>query len=173
MSLTTCTRCELSHTRSRVVIGGGASPARLLVIGEAPGRTEDEGGEPFIGRSGQLLFALLSEKTGVSRDECFITNVVKCRPPHNRTPHRREIDACAPWLSQQLRDLHYGAVLTVGLTAARAVYGTTSPLRDIRHTTFTVLGRPGWATFHPAAALRSRTTREMLGQDLEALGRVL
>ena len=86
--LATCKRCALSKTRTRVVIGSGPDSPSLMVIGEAPGRHEDEGGEPFIGRSGQLLFRLIEEETGLLRSDCFVTNVVKCRPPNNRTPNR-------------------------------------------------------------------------------------
>ena len=109
----TCTRCALAATRQRVVLGSGPTPARLLVVGEAPGRNEDEGGEPFIGRSGQLLTRLIAEEVGLSREEYFITNVVKCRPPNNRPPRREEITACAPWLAAQLA-LHVGESLLAG-----------------------------------------------------------
>ena len=150
----TCTRCDLSITRQRVVIGAGPTPARLLVVGEAPGRSEDEGGEPFTGRSGQLLTRLIAEEVGLTRDQYFITNVVKCRPPTNRPPRREEIAACAPWLEIQLALQGANVVLCVGNTAARAVLG----LRDGVSTTH---GRPvalgsavGVATYHPAAALR-------------------
>jgi DNA polymerase len=84
--LPSCRACALSTTRQRVVVGSGPAAPRLMVVGEAPGRSEDEGGEPFIGRSGQLLVRLIYEELGLERAHCFITNAVKCRPPHNRTP---------------------------------------------------------------------------------------
>ena len=149
-----CTRCALAATRQRVVLGTGPTPASLLVVGEAPGRHEDEGGEPFIGRSGQLLTRLIAEEVGLTRDQYFITNVVKCRPPNNRPPRREEVAACAPWLEAQLALQGASVVLCVGNTAAKAVLG-------LREGVSTSHGRPvalgnavGIATYHPAAALR-------------------
>ena len=120
--LPTCTRCALSQSRQRVVVGSGPLNPALMVIGEAPGRDEDEGGEPFIGRSGRLLFQLIQEEVGLSRAQCFVTNVVKCRPPANRTPTRDELIACRPWLSEQFQLVRAPLVLALGNTAARSVF---------------------------------------------------
>ena len=152
--LATCTRCELSTTRQRVVIGSGPAHPDLMVIGEAPGRTEDEGGEPFIGRSGRLLFQLIEEEVGLTREQCFVTNVVKCRPPGNRTPTRDELVACRPWLSEQFLSVQASLVLALGNTAARSVFRFEEGI-GVTHGRVVRLGSGhGLATYHPAAALR-------------------
>ena len=117
-----CERCELASTRQRVVIGSGPLDAELMIVGEAPGRTEDEGGAPFIGQSGKLFFTLLEEEVGRSREECYVTNVVKCRPPANRTPTPHEIATCRPWLVEQLDRIAPRLILTLGNTAGRAIF---------------------------------------------------
>ena len=168
--LATCTRCELSLTRQRVVIGSGPSQSRLVVVGEAPGRSEDEGGEPFIGRSGQLLVRLIEEELGLRRADYFITNVVKCRPPENRTPRVREIESCRPWLEEQLRARRAGIVLAVGNTAGRAVFGYREALRDVHGKFFHGDLARGLVTFHPAAALRGGpSVVAMIREDLGRL----
>jgi DNA polymerase len=163
-ALRTCTRCALSATRQRVVIGAGPLDARLMVVGEAPGRSEDEGGAPFVGRSGQLLTRLVLEEVGLERSQYFITNAVKCRPPNNRPPRPDERAACAPWLASQLRDQRPVVVLCVGATAARAVFGVRSPLRDVHGQWLEAHGVRGLVTYHPAAALRG-------GPNVEAMMR--
>lgn len=162
-----CTRCDLAQTRQRVVVGSGPSRATLMVIGEAPGRSEDEGGEPFIGRSGQLIVRLIEEEVGLSRAEYFITNVVKCRPPANRTPRREEIESCHPWLVEQLALVQPRVVLALGNTAARAVFGFSEGIGRT-HGRVQQLG-PAWglATYHPAAALRGGpSVVDVLREDL-------
>jgi uracil-DNA glycosylase family 4 len=154
LELPSCTRCDLSLTRQRVVVGSGPSDPALLVIGEAPGRSEDEGGEPFIGRSGQLLFRLLEEEIGVTRSQCFVTNVVKCRPPENRTPTTHEITTCRPWLDEQLTKITPKAVLTLGNTAGRAVFGFSESMSAVHGRIMTLGSHRGLPTYHPAAALR-------------------
>jgi uracil-DNA glycosylase len=151
--LVTCTRCDLAATRQRVVVGSGPRHPRAVVVGEAPGRQEDEGGEPFIGRSGQLLFRLLDE-VGLTRADCFVTNVVKCRPPANRTPRLAEIAACAPWFTLQMSEMDSAPLLALGATAARSVFGVARGIGVIHGRVFEVDGRRGLATYHPAAALR-------------------
>lgn len=152
--LPTCTRCALSVSRQRVVVGSGPSRPALVVIGEAPGRHEDEGGEPFVGRSGRLLFALLEGEVGLVRSDCFVTNVVKCRPPANRTPSRGELSACRPWLSEQFEVVKAPLVLVLGNTAARAVFGFDEGI-GVTHGRVVPWGNGrGLATYHPAAALR-------------------
>lgn len=173
-ALVTCTRCELSRTRQRVVVGAGPSSPWLVVIGEAPGRSEDEGGEPFIGRSGQLLFRLLAEETTLTREQCFVTNVVKCRPPENRTPTPHEIATCRPWLDEQLRMVSPRAILTLGLTASRAVFGVTDPMGSLHGRSLRLGDTPGLATYHPAAALRGGpSVVDMMRQDLRRLRPIL
>ncbi|MHB1210312.1 MAG: uracil-DNA glycosylase [Acidimicrobiales bacterium] len=182
--LRSCTRCSLSATRQRVVVGSGPHHPRLMVVGEAPGRYEDEGGEPFIGRSGQLLFALLGEEVGVERDECFVTNVVKCRPPGNRTPARGEILACHDWFDAQVKDYAPAVVLALGNVAARALFdfregvGVTHGRIVTVATTGTDAASGavtrGLATYHPAAALRGGSSVvDVMRGDLRILRRLL
>jgi len=149
-----CTNCVLSSTRTQVVIGSGEITARVVIVGEAPGRNEDEGGAPFIGRSGQLLFRLLEEELGLVREDCYVTNVVKCRPPNNRTPKRAEIDACRRWWELQRGAMHPEVVLTLGLTATRAVLGVRSAMADLHGRISRIDHLSVVPTYHPAAALR-------------------
>jgi uracil-DNA glycosylase len=168
--LASCTRCDLSLTRQRVVIGSGPQRPALLLVGEAPGRTEDEGGEPFIGRSGQLLFRLLEEETGLTRAACFVTNVVKCRPPGNRTPTKAELLACRPWLDEQLDQVVPRAIVTLGLTAARSVFGDARPMGERHGELRTLGGVAAMATYHPAAALRQGpSVVDVMRHDLRQL----
>jgi DNA polymerase len=162
--LRSCERCGLSEVRQRVVVGSGPSHPRLVVVGEAPGASEDEGGEPFIGRSGRLLTRLIEEATGLTRSAYFITNAVKCRPPANRTPTRSELAACAPWLEAQLADLAPAVTLCVGATAARAVLGLRETMAACHGRVLPTPTGVGLATYHPAAALRG-------GPNVEAVMR--
>ena len=152
--MSTCTRCVLAATRQRVVIGSGPLDARLMVVGEAPGRTEDEGGAPFIGRSGKLFFTLLEEEVGLRREDCYVTNVVKCRPPANRTPTPIEIATCRPWLIEQLDRVAPSYILTLGNTAGRAIFAYQSRIGQVHGHVFRSGNIKGVPTYHPAAALR-------------------
>jgi uracil-DNA glycosylase family 4 len=168
--LPTCTRCVLSQTRQRVVVGSGPLHPALMVIGEAPGRDEDEGGEPFIGRSGRLLFQLILEEVGLTRAECFVTNVVKCRPPANRTPTRVELATCRPWLSEQFRVVQSPLVLALGNTAAKSVFGFEHGIGMTHGRIVTLGGGQGMATYHPAAALRGGpSVVDVMRADLRVL----
>jgi DNA polymerase len=149
-----CVRCALAQTRTQVVIGSGPTSSRLIVVGEAPGKTEDEGGAPFIGRSGQLFFSLLQEELGLTRDDCYITNVVKCRPPGNRTPTRREITACSQWLDLQRETWSHRVVVALGLTAARTLTGRQESMAALHGQVHQVDDFSVIPTYHPAAALR-------------------
>lgn len=171
--LTTCTRCGLAASRQRVVVGSGPDRPILTVIGEAPGRHEDEGGEPFIGRSGQLLFTWILEEVGLSRAQCFVTNVVKCRPPKNRTPTRVEVAACRPWLDRQLGLTRPLVVLALGNTAARAVFGLVEPMAASHGRVYTLACGPGVATYHPAAALRTPSVVDVIRADLRVVRRLV
>lgn len=150
-----CRACDLSSTRQRVVVGCGPVAAPLMVVGEAPGRSEDEGGEPFIGRSGQLLVRLIREELGLDRTQYYITNVVKCRPPHNRTPRASEISTCFAWLETEIVTRRPARILAVGNVAARAVFGWTEGISRTHGLASSCRDVPGLATYHPAAALRA------------------
>ena len=170
----TCQQCALSHSRQRVVFGSGPANSRLIVVGEAPGASEDEGGQPFVGRSGQLLFRLLAEETGLTRDDCYVTNVVKCRPPNNRPPTAREISACRPWLRAQQIELTGTVVLTLGNTATRAWLQTKRPIGELRGRAVRLDSFVVVPTLHPAAVLRGRTdSLEYLRADLRVVASLL
>lgn len=163
-----CTRCRLAETRIQVVFGVGNPSTQLLVLGEAPGRNEDEKGEPFVGMSGKLLDTLIQEELGLDRSQFFITNVVKCRPPENRNPKPDEIASCRPWLEDQLRILDPKVILTVGNFAVQTVLGTKEGITKLRGRVHEFDGRRLIATFHPAMALRSRVkTVPLIREDLQ------
>ena len=148
--------------------------ARLMIVGEAPGRTEDEGGAPFIGRSGQLLFTLLEEEVGLTREECYVTNVVKCRPPANRTPTPKEIETCRPWLIEQLDRVSPRFILTLGNTAGRAIFAYQSGIGQVHGHVFRSGQIQGVPTYHPAAALRGGpSVVDVMRSDLGVVRRLL
>jgi DNA polymerase len=152
----TCTRCPLAAGRTTVVFGEGDPRADLMVVGEGPGREEDLQGRPFVGRSGQLLDRLLVEEAGLRRDQVYIANVVKCRPPGNRDPLPDEIAACRPFLDQQVTLIGPLVLLTLGRFATHALLGTTEGINRLRGRAFP-FGTDGAVllpTYHPAAALR-------------------
>ncbi len=167
-----CTRCELHRFRRNPVPGEGPLDARVMVVGEAPGKKEDEQGRPFVGPAGQLLTRLL-ELAGLRRDRVYITNVVKCRPPGNRDPRDEEIEACLPYLIRQIQLIKPSLIIAVGRHAGRTLYR----LAGLRWTSMTRLhGRVVEAviagrrvllavTYHPAAALYRPPIREELERD--------
>jgi len=148
-----CYACPLAASRHRVVPGVFPQGARLLLVGEAPGRSEDEGGLPFIGRSGQLLDRVLAE-VGLQRVEIALLNTVKCRPPGNRTPHRREASTCRPWLDAQVEVVDPRVVVTLGGAALTWALGPKARIGAVRGTVHEVRGRALVPTYHPAAAMR-------------------
>lgn len=170
-----CTRCELAAGRTQVVPGVGPRRASVMLLGEAPGAEEDRKGSPFVGRAGQLLDRLLSA-AGLDRKSVFITNVVACRPPNNRTPRVREIKAHAPWLDQQLRLVRPRLIVTLGRVAltyfvpgakVTEVRGKAAAVeRDGRQ--FTIL-----PTLHPAAALRAPDLLPSLEEDFGKIRTIL
>ena len=170
-----CRDCGLAETRRQAVFGSGPIRARLMVIGEAPGVSEDEGGAPFIGRSGRLLIGLLEEEVGLTRSDIYIANTVKCRPPKNRTPTAKELHACAPRLRAQVASVAPEVLLCVGATAQRSVTGNRSAMRDVHGQVFASKGGvPAVVTYHPAAALRSGSRIvEAMRADLGVLGALL
>lgn len=149
-----CTACaELAATRNTVVAGVAPAGAAVLVVGEAPGAAEDASGTPFVGRSGVLLTGLLTE-AGIDRNSVAITNVVKCRPPGNRTPTRGEIDNCRPWLVRQLELIDPALTVLLGGTATAWAFGRSARVGALRGTAHLVGGRRMLVTYHPSAAIR-------------------
>jgi uracil-DNA glycosylase family 4 len=149
----TCTLCRLSAGRTQVVFASGNPDAELMFIGEGPGFHEDKQGLPFVGAAGQLLNRLL-EEIGLSRDETYVCNVVKCRPPGNRDPLPDEIEACKPYLMDQIRLVDPRVIATLGNFATRFILGRPTAISRVRGQRHAVDGRVVIPTFHPAAILR-------------------
>ena len=149
-----CVRCPLAHGRTQVVFGVGNSSADLMFVGEAPGQQEDLQGEPFVGRSGQLLDKLVWEEMGLTRDRFYIANTVKCRPPGNRDPEPAEIAACRPWLEAQVDTIDPKVVVTLGNFAAKLLLGTTEGITKLRGRAYPFRRGVLVPTYHPAAVLR-------------------
>jgi uracil-DNA glycosylase len=168
----TCTKCDLSRSRTQVVVGAGDADADLMFVGEAPGAEEDRVGIPFVGRSG-ILFTRLLEEAGISRDEVFITSTLKCRPPGNRDPKAPEIESCRPWLFEQIRLVEPRVVATLGNFATRLLSGDPAGITRVHgKVQVRTLGSRTvflFPLFHPAAALRSTGTAELLREDIAAL----
>ncbi len=167
-----CYRCGLGCTRTRLVFGVGDPAARVMIVGEAPGRNEDLKGEPFVGAAGRFLDELLAH-AGLEREQVYIANVLKCRPPGNRNPEHVEIETCAPFLREQIRLVSPDVLVTLGNFATRFVLGTTEGITAIRGTVrragrYTVL-----PIFHPAAAIYDRSKRDVLFADFALLGELL
>ncbi len=168
-----CTRCRLSETRTHVVFSDGAVPARLVVVGEAPGANEDATGLPFVGAAGQFLDLLLAT-VGLSRkDSVYICNVLKCRPPGNRNPLPEEIAACSPFLKRQLEAVAPQALLAVGSFAAQALTGDARPIGRLRGEVHSYEGVPLVVTYHPAALLRNPGWTRAFWDDLQLLREVM
>ena len=163
-----CTRCRLHQSRTQVVFGQGDPHADLMFVGEAPGFHEDRQGIPFVGPSGQLLNRLL-EGIGLRRQDVYICNVVKSRPPQNRDPQPDEIAACRPWLDAQIRLVDPKVVVTLGNFAAKTLLETTTGITRLRGQTYPFQGRVLLPTFHPAAALHAQGRRTAGPSPLEAM----
>lgn len=162
-----CTRCALSETRTQTVFGVGNPRARWMFIGEAPGAEEDKRGEPFVGRGGQLLTAML-KAIGFSREDVYIANVLKCRPPGNRDPRPDEAAHCRGYLERQIELVSPSLVIAVGRIAAQNLLATDAPLARLRGQVHS-LGPRGWplvVTYHPAYLLRSPAEKRKAWQDL-------
>lgn len=150
-----CTRCPLAEGRTQVVFGAGDPAADLMFVGEGPGAEEDRKGEPFVGRSGQLLDRLIREELGTDRDHVYIANVVCCRPPGNRDPLPEEIAACRPWLDAKLDLIDPKVIITLGNFATRRLLDTKLGITKMRGQEHPWEGRVVVPTFHPSAALRA------------------
>ena len=172
----TCTRCRLAGGRTQVVYGTGNADANLMFIGEGPGYYEDKQGEPFVGAAGQLLNRML-EEIGVLRADVYIANVIKCRPPGNRDPMPEEVDACTPWLQEQIALIDPRVIVTLGNFATRFMLDKPVSISRVRGQRFPLEGRTVIPTFHPAAILRgggeSSTQMAALRSDFQEIKRAL
>ena len=161
----TCTRCRLALGRTQVVFGVGNPHADLMFVGEGPGFHEDKQGEPFVGAAGQLLNRMLGE-IGLAREDVYITNVVRCRPPGNRDPEADEIEACTPWLVETISLIQPRLIVTLGNFATKFVLQTTQGITRTRGKVYDWHGRSVIPTFHPAAILHGGGERSRQFEDL-------
>lgn len=169
-----CTLCGLHATRTQTVFGVGNPHAEWLVIGEAPGAEEDARGEPFVGRAGQLLNSML-KAAGLPREQVFIANILKCRPPNNRDPKPEEALSCRPYLERQIALLGPKIILAVGRIAAQNLLATETPIGKLRGRVhaFGVARTPLVVTYHPAYLLRSPSEKRKAWADLKLALEVL
>lgn len=161
-----CVRCLLGSQRTNLVFGVGNPRARLVFIGEAPGREEDLKGEPFVGEAGQLLTKII-QAMGFARDEVYICNVLKCRPPGNRNPHHEEIEQCAPFMLRQVRAIAPEAVVALGTFAAQTLLATKEPISRLRGRFHDYHGIPLMPTFHPAFLVRNPERKREVWEDMK------
>lgn len=163
-----CRLCALADTRTNVVFGVGSADADIIFIGEAPGRDEDLKGEPFVGRAGQLLDRMLGA-VGLERQQVYIMNTIKCRPPNNRDPKVEEVQACNLWFEQQIGLLRPKLICLLGRVAAQTVLETDTSLGSLRGRWHDYQGIPAWVTYHPAYLLRSPQQKQKSWEDLQEL----
>jgi uracil-DNA glycosylase len=161
-----CPRCKLSRGRTNIVFGQGNPKADLMFVGEAPGHEEDLQGLAFVGRAGQLLTKII-EAMGKTRDNVYIVNVLKCRPPNNRNPEPDEVASCMPFLEEQIRLISPKVIVTLGTFAAQAVLGTDEPIGRMRGRWRTARGVRVMPTFHPAFLLRSPDRKKDVWEDMK------
>lgn len=166
-----CQQCALSKQRTKLVFGSGDPNAKIMLIGEAPGYNEDQMGKPFVGKAGQLLDKVLAA-IQLKRDQVFITNVVKCRPPDNRDPLPEETQACAFMLQHQVEIVKPHYILILGRIAARTVLKTDKSLADLRGQVFEVFGGKCVVTYHPAALLRNESLKRGTWEDVQMFQRL-
>ena len=167
-----CRKCSLHRTRTQPVPGEGPSPCEIMIVGEAPGREEDLEGRPFVGQAGKLLQKML-QAIGLERSGVYITNVVKCRPPGNRTPEAEELQACRPYLARQIRLVRPRVILALGAVAARSLLLQETPLSRLRGRPYEIDGIRVVVSYHPAYLLRNPAAKRAAWEDLQLLRRLL
>lgn len=167
----TCQKCPLGQSRTKFVFGVGDHNADIVVIGEAPGADEDASGEPFIGLAGQLLTKILAA-INLQRSDVFICNILKCRPPGNRTPERFEVEQCEPYLIKQLELVKPKFILALGLTAANTLLNRKAKMGELRGTVHDYHGIKVIVTYHPAALLRNQQWKRPTWEDVQMLRRL-
>jgi len=165
MEIGDCRRCRLCEKRTNIVFGAGSPEARLMFVGEGPGHDEDLQGIPFVGRAGQLLTDIIGAMK-LKREQVYIANVVKCRPPENRTPQPDEIEACLGFLEKQIGIIAPSVIVCLGAVAVSALLGASGGITKIRGTFREFRGIPVMPTFHPAYLLRSPDKKREVWQDM-------
>ena len=162
-----CTRCRLAKQgRKQIVFGVGNPRAELMFIGEAPGADEDQQGEPFVGRAGQLLNNMI-KAMGLRREDIYIANIIKCRPPGNRTPERDECETCSPFLMRQIATIRPKAVVALGAVAAKTLLAINAPMTELRGKWYDFRGTRLAVTYHPAFLLRDPRQKKEAWKDLQ------
>ena len=168
-----CTRCKLCTLgRSQIVFGVGNPRARLMFVGEAPGEEEDKKGEPFVGRAGQLLTKII-EAIGLTREQVYIANVIKCRPPANRNPETDEVASCEPFLFRQIDVIQPRVIVPLGKFAAQCLLKTVDPITRLRGRQFDYRGTVLIPTFHPAYLLRNPSAKREVWEDMKKVRAIL
>ena len=162
-----CTRCPLHRQgRKQIVFGVGNPNAELMFIGEAPGADEDQQGEPFVGRAGQLLNNMI-KAMGIQREDVYIANIIKCRPPGNRTPEREECETCSPFLMRQIAAIKPKVIVALGAVAAKTLLAISAPMSELRGRWFDFRGTKLAVTYHPAFLLRDPRQKKETWKDLQ------
>jgi len=164
-----CTKCSLSQTRNNVIFGEGNTSGGIFIIGEAPGRDEDIQGRPFVGKSGQLLDKILAACGFTRSQHVFISNIVKCRPPDNRTPSPQEAAACMPWLLKQIELINPGILILLGATALKYMAGNELKISRERGNWLMLDGRLAMPVYHPAALLRDPSLKRDTLEDYKKI----
>jgi DNA polymerase len=168
-----CTRCKLHALgRRQIVFGVGNPDADLMFVGEAPGADEDVQGIPFVGRAGHLLTKII-EAIGLARDDVYIANVIKCRPPGNRNPEQDEVETCEPFLFRQIDVIHPKVIVALGTFAARALLRTLDPISRLRGRVYEYRGAKLIPTFHPAYLLRNPASKREVWEDMKLVKKLL
>jgi uracil-DNA glycosylase family 4 len=162
-----CRRCKLAAHRRQIVFGVGNPRARLVFVGEAPGRDEDLQGEPFVGRAGQLLTEIVTKGMRLRREDVYICNVIKCRPPENRNPEPDEVEQCEPFLVRQLAAIGPEVIVALGKFAAQSLLRTKTPITQLRGRWYDYHGIRLMPTFHPAYLLRNPGDKRLVWQDIQ------
>jgi uracil-DNA glycosylase len=168
-----CTRCKLAPGRTKLVFGVGNPNAELMFVGEAPGADEDLRGEPFVGRAGQLLTDIIERGMGLSRDNVYLCNVIKCRPPNNRNPESDEVSACEPFLFRQIDLVHPKVIVGLGTFAVQALLKVKTPISRLRGNWHEVRGIKMMPTFHPAYLLRNPADKRLVWTDIREVMKLL
>jgi uracil-DNA glycosylase family 4 len=163
-----CTRCKLAPLRKNIVFGSGNARAELMFVGEAPGADEDEQGLPFVGRAGQLLTKII-EAIGMRREDVYICNILKCRPPGNRNPELDEIASCQPFLFRQIQSVRPKVICALGTFGAQTLLQTREPISKLRGTFIEFRGAKLMATFHPAYLLRNPNEKRKVWEDMQKI----
>jgi uracil-DNA glycosylase family 4 len=168
-----CTRCPLhKQGRKQIVFGVGNACAELMFIGEAPGADEDQQGEPFVGRAGQLLNNMI-KAMGIRREDVYIANIIKCRPPGNRTPEREECETCSPFLMRQIAVIQPKVIVALGAVAAKTLLAINAPMAELRGHWYDFRGTRLAVTYHPAFLLRDPRQKKETWKDLQMVMKFL